>query len=138
MKKALFLAFALIATSFLTNTVIAQTQQDSLPILKIYYFHATNRCPSCTACEEICNETLQSHFQKEVDNGTIVFQAINIEEENNKPLVEQFKIRFSTLLFVTRDGAVFDLSDKAFEYSLDFPEKYEEFLKYEVMKHLMK
>jgi ferredoxin len=138
MKKALFLLFALISTGFMTNLVMGQSQQDSTPVLKIYYFHATNRCPSCTACEEVCKETLQKHFQKEIDNGTILFQAVNIEEEKNKSLVEQYKIMFSTLLFITQNGAVIDLSDKAFEYSIDYPQKYEDFLKYEVLKYLMK
>ena len=138
MKKVLFLLFALISTGFMTNLVMGQSQQDSTPVLKIYYFHATNRCPSCLACEEVCKETLHKHFQKELDNGAILFQAVNIEEEKNKPLVEQYKIMFSTLLFITQNGTVIDLSDKAFEYSLDFPLKYEEFLKYEVLKHFMK
>lgn len=117
---------------------MGQSQQDSLPILKIYYFHATNRCPSCLACEEVCKETLFKFFQKELDNGTIFFQAINIEEEKNKPLVEQYKIMFSTLLFINKNGTVIDLSDKAFEYSLDFPQKYEDLIKYEVMKTIEK
>lgn len=138
MKRALFLVFALITISFMSNSVMGQTQQDSLPLLKIYYFHATNRCPSCLACEEVCKETLQKHFQKELGNGTILFQAVNIEEEKNKPLVEQYKIMFSTLLFITQNGTVIDLSDKAFEYSLDFPQKYEDLIKYEVMKNMMK
>lgn len=138
MKRALFLVFALITVSMMPSTIMGQTQQDSLPIIKIYYFHATNRCPSCLACEEVCKETLQKHFQKEMDNGIILFQAINIEEEKNKPLVDQYKIRFSTLLFITQNGTILDLSDKAFEYSLDFPQKYEDLLKYEVMKLLLK
>lgn len=138
MKKALFLVFAIVTLSFMYNNVFGQTQQDSTPILKIYYFHATNRCPSCLACEEVCLQTLKKHFQKELDNGAILFQAINIEEEKNKALVEQYKIMFSTLLFITQNGTVIDLSDKAFEYSLDFPLKYEELLKYEVLKHFMK
>ncbi len=138
MKRALFLVFALIALSFMSNTVIGQTQQDSLPVLKIYYFHATNRCPSCLACEEVCKETLQKYFQKELDNGTLVFQAVNIEEEKNKSLIEQYKIMFSTLLFIDQNGTVTDLSDKAFEYSIDYPQKYEDLIKYEVMKIMEK
>ena len=122
-KTVLFLAlFIGIFSSF--QSVQAQNQTDSVPKIRIYYFHATNRCATCLACENVCLETLQAEFQKELDSKIIIFEPINIEEEQNKSLVVQYKIQFSTLLFVDQKGNVTDLSDKAFENALENPAEY--------------
>ncbi|HNX20754.1 MAG TPA: nitrophenyl compound nitroreductase subunit ArsF family protein [Bacteroidales bacterium] len=134
-KTVLFLAlFIGIFSSF--QSVQAQNQTDSVPKIRIYYFHATNRCATCLACENVCLETLQAEFQKELDSKIIIFEPINIEEEQNKSLVVQYKIQFSTLLFVDQKGNVTDLSDKAFENAIENPAEYKKIIVNQVLKML--
>ncbi len=134
-KTVLFLALFLgVFATF--QTLQAQSQIDSLPKIRIYYFHATNRCNSCLACENICLETLEAEFKKELDTKTIVFKPLNIELEENKALVEQYKIQFSTLLFVDQKGNITDLSDKAFENSVENPAEYKKIIVNQVLKML--
>jgi hypothetical protein len=73
---------------------------------------------------------------KELEQQTIVFKAINIDEDQNKSIVDQYKIRFSTLLFIDQKGNITDLSDKAFETSIDNPLKYKEIIQNEVYRIL--
>lgn len=132
--KKPFLILALFLGVF--SILQAQKQIDSIPKIRIYYFHATNRCDACIACENVCLETLQESFVKELEQQTIVFKAINIDEDQNKSIVDQYKIRFSTLLFIDQKGNITDLSDKAFETSIDNPLKYKEIIQNEVYRIL--
>lgn len=131
-KPVLILALFLGVFSILQ----AQKQIDSIPKIRIYYFHATNRCDACIACENVCLETVQQSFEKELEQQTIVFKAINIDEDQHKSIVDQYKIRFSTLLFIDQKGNITDLSDKAFETSIDNPLKYKEIIQNEVYRIL--
>jgi hypothetical protein len=134
--KSIYIVFICLV-GFLTpiQSVYSQTtSSDSVPKIKVYYFHATNRCPTCLACEQICFETLQQDFKKELDNGTIFFKAVNIDEAQNKALVEQYRIMFSTLLFIDRNGNITDLTDKAFENALDHPDEYKKIIRNEVLR----
>ena len=132
--KKPFLILALFLGVF--SILQAQKQIDSIPKIRIYYFHATNRGDACIACENVCLETLQESFVKELEQQTIVFKAINIDEDQNKSIVDQYKIRFSTLLFIDQKGNITDLSDKAFETSIDNPLKYKEIIQNEVYRIL--
>lgn len=136
MKKTLLFLALFIGIFFSIHSLQAQNQTDSVPKIRIYYFHATNRCATCLACENVCFETLQTEFQKELDLKIIVFKPINIEEEQNKSLVEQYKIQFSTLLFVDQKGNVTDLSDKAFENAIENPTEYKKIIVNQVVKML--
>ncbi len=136
MKKIALLFALFIGILSYPELAYSQNITDSIPKITIYYFHATNRCATCLACENVCLETLQAEFQKELDSKIIVFKPLNIEEEQNKALVDQYKILFSTLLFIDQKGNVVDLSDKAFEYSLENPSEYKKIIVNQVVKML--
>ncbi len=131
MKKITnLIVIVLLSTLFVScgESQNSQTQKDSKAKLKVYYFHATSRCPSCLAAENVTKNVLDKYFKKELDNGTIEFASYNIDEDKNKPLVEKYEIMFSTLLLIKSDGAKTDFTDKAFEYALNEPEKYTQLL----------
>ena len=136
MKKLCLILLVFCGILIDNASIKAQDINDTIPKVRIFYFHATNRCDACLACENVCYETLQQLFPKELEEKTIVFQAINIDEGQNKPIVDQYKIQFSTLLFVDQKGNVTDLSDKAFETSLNNPLKYKEIIQNEVLRLL--
>ena len=95
-----------------------------------YYFHATRRCATCNAVEQVTRETL-----KETYGDKVGFMSINREEEENEKLVEQYKINAQTLIIVKGDDKV-DLTSNAFLNARTNPEKLEKKIKSTVDKML--
>lgn len=139
MKKLIGLMFMTLLVTVIMAGGYAQTKQnstDSKARLEVIYFHATNRCPTCNAIEDNAKKLLGKSFKQQLDNGTIKFEAYNVDESANKALVEKYQISFSTLLIVKSDGTKTDFTSKAFQYALANPAKYDALLKAEIEKNL--
>lgn len=95
-----------------------------------YYFHATRRCATCEAVEKTTRETLKDTYGDKVS-----FVSINREEDENKAMVEKYKINAQTLIFVKGDDIV-DLTANAFLNARTNPEKLEKKIKSTVDKML--
>lgn len=95
-----------------------------------YYFHATRRCATCQAVEKVSKEYIEANYK-----GEVSFISINREEEENKELVEKYKISGQTLLIVFDDKVV-NLTNEAFMNARSNPEKLEEIIKTTIEDHL--
>lgn len=102
--------------------------------VNIYYFHSTNRCPTCNAVEFESQSLIQEKFASENKDGKIKFTAINIEDKANKKLVKKYKVSFSTLLIVNSSGEKVNFTNIAFQYAKTNPERYRELLTSEILK----
>lgn len=129
-----FFVAVMFSTLFLPSSQ-AQTKKSNEKLL-VYYFHATNRCVTCNAVENVTKEVLNNNFKKEMSNGTIKFASFNVDEEVNKALVEKYQITFSTLLIINTKGKKTDFTNTAFQYAKSNPTKYQELLKAEIAKNL--
>jgi hypothetical protein len=70
-----------------------------------YYLHGNRRCPTCLGIQEAIERTVRERFGAETAAGKLTFQAINIDEDANRAIVDQFKIAFSTLIVARiKDG----------------------------------
>lgn len=88
-----------------------------------YYFHATRRCATCQAVEQVTKETIEANFADKVN-----FESINREEEKDNPLIEKYKINGQTLIIVKGDEVI-NLTNEAFMNARSNPEKFEVKLK---------
>jgi hypothetical protein len=70
----------------------------------VYYFHMTRRCPTCLGIQKNIEQTVQERFGAEASAKKLVFQAVNIDEDVNKPFVQQFQIAFSTMIVAHMKG----------------------------------
>ncbi|MFQ3578821.1 MAG: nitrophenyl compound nitroreductase subunit ArsF family protein [Bacteroidales bacterium] len=127
---------SLFSTMFLFCSQAQTKTTTSNEKLLVYYFHATNRCVTCNAVENVAKELLNENFKTEIDNGTIKFASYNIDEEVNRALVKKYQIGFSTLLIIKADGTKTDFTNTAFQYARSNPTKYKELLKAEIDKNL--
>lgn len=135
MKKLISVSVLfLIMTSFSGIKAMAGTHEKHLVLspgdekIEVYYFHYTRRCATCNAVEDETKKALEEHFKKQMDDGTITFLSVNIEEDSNATLVDLYKISGQTLLFVSGDKTV-DLTDKAFMNARTKPEKFRKLVK---------
>jgi hypothetical protein len=104
-------------------TPCLQSQQTGSTDIKAYYFHATRRCATCMAVEDVTKEVLKANYADKIP-----FESINREEDSKNPLLEKYKVSGQTLLFVKGDKVI-DLTNDAFLYARTSPDKFKEKLK---------
>jgi hypothetical protein len=107
--------------------------------LKIVYFHAEHRCPTCLSIEANTKKTLNTYFAKLVKDGIIKLQILNVEDDKNQKLVEKYQAEGSSLYLTSITGkkeTTTDFTNFAFSYSRNEPEKFISGLKAEIEKNL--
>src|SRR4030042_5652711 len=85
-----------------TNTSL-QTE-----MVEVYYFHLTRRCESCMAVENESRKAVEELYADALKDGRIIFQSVNLEEEEGKQAAEKLNVSAQTLL-VVRFGENIDL-----------------------------
>lgn len=113
-----------------------QPQKDCVEVL---CFHAKQRCVTCLAIEKGAKEVVESEFADELKKGDVVFKVIDISLDENKDLVKQYEVAWSSLLLVKwKDGksTVKNLTVSAFGSARMAPDKFKNDLKQEI-KDLM-
>lgn len=88
-----------------------------------YYFHATRRCATCQAVEDVTKEVLKDAF-----DSKIPFTSIDREQDKKNALLKKYKISGQTLLIIKGDKVV-NLTNEAFLYARTDPDKFKEKLK---------
>jgi hypothetical protein len=100
---------------------------DKTPVLEIYYFHGTYRCPTCLSIEANTRKLLDTYFKDKVDDGTIKLIVLNFQDKENKALCEKYKVSGSALLLVKNDNGdtrTMDMTNFAFSYSRNSPDTF--------------
>lgn len=131
MKKVLFISVMVM----LSCMAIAQKSAK----LKIIYFHAERRCPTCISIEENTKKTLNTYFASQLKDGTITLQVLNVAEDKNQAMVEKYEADGSGLFLTKVSGGketTTDFTNFAFSYSRNQSEKFIAGLKAEIEKNL--
>jgi PBP1b-binding outer membrane lipoprotein LpoB len=98
--------------------------------LEIVDFHGNRRCFSCQTIEKFTQETLNTFFQKEIQEGKIVFSSINVEDSKNKEIVEKYQARGSSLFINTISEGKDNISENTDVWRLVGDEKkFKDYLK---------
>jgi hypothetical protein len=63
-------------------------------------FHYIKRCDQCRTMEKFAKEVLEDEFQGQVENKTLYFREMEIDQPENRGLVEELGIFTSTLVIV--------------------------------------
>lgn len=90
--------------------------------IEVYYFHFTHRCTTCETVEAEAKKDIIALYPKLFKAGKITFASINLEEKNSKTLAEKHNVEGQSLLIISGDKKI-DLTDKAFMYAVNSPEK---------------
>ena len=127
--KIVLLSFTLIIMGTLfSNAQTSKSATQSLSSTKVeaYYFHMSTRCVTCKAVEAEAKKNLESLY-----GGKVKFQAINLEDDANKVIVERLKISGQTLLLVKGDTKI-NLTNEGFMYAVNNPEKFKSIIREKV------
>ncbi len=99
--------------------------------VELKYFHGKQRCATCMAIEKCTKELLDELYQKEVKDGKVKMQVIDITSEKGKTVAKEYKVTWSSL-YIVKDKARKDLTRMAFQYTRKEPETFKKKLKEEI------
>ncbi len=73
--------------------------------LTVYYFHGRSRCGPCTTLERYAQETVANNFADSIENGTIEWRVVNVDQPENVEFVEKYLLYTqSVIVSEIRDG----------------------------------
>jgi hypothetical protein len=122
--KNLFLALTILVigcNGFSQQTKNSTAKDNQENKILVYFFHGTHRCTGCINAEKGTVIALNALYKTQLDNGTIKFESINVEESKNKALAEKYEAAWNKLIFVKNDksGQTVELTEQAFAYGIE-------------------
>lgn len=129
MSKISAIVLLVCSTIFAAFPVMAQEEEQNAvqesERIEMYYFHFSRRCATCLAVEKESQAALESLYPEQVENGTVSFTSVNLDEEENEALAEKLGVTGQTLLLV-KGGHQEDMTSTGFMYARTKPEKLRE------------
>ena len=129
MKRIVSITIILMLAVTLFNVNAVNPKKVVVQKVEVYYFHFTHRCVTCQAVENETQKALPLLYPKLFKATKITFTSVNLDETESKILAEKCKAEGQSLLIVSGNKRI-DLTDKAFMYAKNNPEK----LKMEIKK----
>jgi hypothetical protein len=122
MKNSIYLVLVLLATitvfSCKNNSKNAEVSEPDTKV-KVYYFHGEQRCPTCIAVGEVSLDVVKTNF---ADNKDVSFTEVDFSTKDGEAIADKYEIANSSLLIVSGDKVI-DLTDDAFAFAKNDPEK---------------
>lgn len=87
----------------LKDEVIKEQDQKAQKI-EIIQFYKTSRCYQCLTLERQIRLTLNTHFEKEVDDGKIIYTMISLDQDKNNEAIKKYGALESALFIETDYG----------------------------------
>jgi hypothetical protein len=122
MRNIILLTFIVFLSVNLFGQKVADTVISNNPKnlkVKVYYFHITNRCHTCTSIEVNVRKTLFENFSNQLELGILDLYIVNCEMPENLELVKKFEAYGSTLVLsqynLGKEGKADDISNWAFQ-----------------------
>ena len=144
MKHLSILSFIALSILFASCQGKAQEQTSDMKIvankIEVIDFYSTHRCVTCKAIEASAKYTIDTYFLEEIANGTVVFKTVNVDDEENYTIAENFEATGTALfLNVVKNGEEMhiDLTEFAFSKGRD-KEAFSEELKAKIEAELKK
>ncbi|MBN1167711.1 MAG: hypothetical protein JXA44_11370 [Methanospirillaceae archaeon] len=73
----------------------------------MYHFHETQQCYTCRVLGELAEETMNTSFRQEIDDGDIIFRHVNVDLPENADVVSRFEPTSSSLMIGYTDETGF-------------------------------
>jgi hypothetical protein len=70
----------------------------------VYYFHATKRCATCMAIENLSKEIVETRYGAQLKAGVVQWQSVDVQQPNNRQFIQQYRLVSSSLVLVRVDN----------------------------------
>lgn len=64
----------------------------------VYYFHGERRCSTCRKIEELARTAVTEGFAKEIANGAVRFEAVNVDQAENRHFIQEYQLYTRALI----------------------------------------
>ena len=132
-RNVFFIGFVLTLTCLLSaccggnsqkNEQTAKSVSDTARApIEIMYFYGKQRCVTCRAIEQVVVELTQNELREAIASGQVHFRAIDWTQET--ALAERYEVAWSSLI-IDCNGEITNLTEKAFAYARQQPDKLKE------------
>ncbi len=115
-----------------------QKKNNELQQVKVYYFHTSFRCNTCTMIEELTKQAVLETFSKELNEKNLVFETVNIEMKENGHYTEKYKLITKSVIisrYINNEEKEWKNLDKIWTLIRD-KEKYKNYIINEVRAYL--
>jgi hypothetical protein len=85
---------------FLLAGTAAAAAQDH--VVRVYYFHTTQRCASCKKVEALSAEAIRAGFEHELGDGRLEWQVVNVEDPQNRHFTADYQLYTKSVVVVDR------------------------------------
>lgn len=87
------------------NSTIEMDDKSSTEPLEVivYYFHGNTRCVSCKKIEAWAFEAITNGFSKAIEDGTLEWRVINVDEAENEHFVQDYQLSTRSVVLVKVD-----------------------------------
>jgi hypothetical protein len=69
-------------------------------VVRVYYFHTTQRCASCKKIEAYSEEAVREGFARELGAGALEWKSLNLDDAANRHFVEDYQLYTKSLVVV--------------------------------------
>lgn len=129
----LFFALAVLLPALACNgqTKKPQAAPAKQSKIEVIYFHYTARCMTCNAVEAEAKKDLAELFPAQMKDGSITFQSLNLDDKAVEAKADKLKVSGQALIII-KDGKVIDITNEAFLYARNKPEKLKELIQLKI------
>jgi hypothetical protein len=85
---------------FLLAATAAAAAQDH--VVRVYYFHTTQRCASCKKIEALSAEAIRAGFARELGEGRLEWQVVNVDDPQNRHFNADYQLYTKSVVVVDR------------------------------------
>jgi hypothetical protein len=82
----------------------ADAGAEDVSKVTVYYFHGTKRCQTCRKIEAYANEAVTAGFAKELEEGDMEWQTVNVDEPENEHFIEDYELVTRSVVLVETLG----------------------------------
>ena len=75
-----------------------QNRNNGKPVIMVYYFHRTARCPTCISIELKAHEVVRENFNNQIADGRLIWMPINVDEPGGEEFEKEFDVGLSSLV----------------------------------------
>jgi hypothetical protein len=71
-------------------------------VVRVYYFHTTQRCASCKKIEAFSAEAIRAGFEREMGDGRLEWEVVNVDDPPNRHFTADYELYTKSLIVVDR------------------------------------
>lgn len=80
----------------------SQETAEGNHVVRVYYFHTTQRCASCKKIEAWSDAAIRAAFESALGAGSLEWEVVNIDDPLNRHFVDDYKLYTKSLIVVDR------------------------------------